>query len=38
MVERPANFARPVYGLPEEQQERQRQKNWQLFKRSWQLE
>ncbi|MDB5081217.1 MAG: hypothetical protein JWP00_3141 [Chloroflexi bacterium] len=38
MVERPANFARPVYGLPEEQQDRQRQKNWQLFLRSWQLE
>ena len=38
MVERPANFARPIYGLPPDQQERQRQRNWQLFLRSWQLE
>jgi len=38
MVERPAGFARPVYGLSPEQQERQRQRNWQLFLRSWGLE
>ncbi len=38
MVERPVTFARPVYGLPPDQQERQRQRNWQLFLRSWQLE
>jgi hypothetical protein len=38
MVERPAGFARPAYGLPPEQQERQRQRNWQLFLRSWGLE
>ncbi len=38
MLERPTDFARPVYGLSEEQQEKQRQKNWQLFLRSWQLE
>ncbi len=38
MLERPTDFARPIYGLSEEQQEKQRQKNWQLFLRSWQLE
>lgn len=36
-IERPASFVRPTYGLPPEQQERQRQKNWQTFLRSWQL-
>lgn len=38
MVERPTNFARPDYGLPPDQQQRQRQRNWQLFLRSWGLE
>ncbi len=35
-LEQPAGFGRPTYGLVAEQQERQRQKNWQLFLRSWQ--
>ncbi len=37
VVERPAT-GRPTYGLTSEQQDRQRQKNWLLFLRSWQLE
>ncbi|HEX2911783.1 MAG TPA: glycosyltransferase [Chloroflexia bacterium] len=36
-IEVPKNFTRPDYSLSAEQQERQRQKNWQLFLRSWQL-
>ncbi len=38
LVNRPAGFSRPTYNLPPEELERQRQKNWNLFLRSWSLE
>lgn len=37
VLERPASFSRPDFGLPADQYERQRQKNWQLFLRSWEV-
>jgi hypothetical protein len=37
LLERPVGFGRPTYDLLPDQQERQRQKNWQLFLRSWGL-
>ncbi len=37
LVNRPAGFSRPDYNLPPAEIERQRQKNWNLFIKSWSL-
>lgn len=37
LVNRPAGFSRSTYNLAPEETERQKQKNWNLFKKSWGL-
>jgi len=37
LINRPAGFSRPDYGLSPSDVERQHQKNWLLFKKSWDL-
>jgi hypothetical protein len=36
-INKPAGFSRSTYNFPPEEVERQKQKNWNLFKKSWGL-